>query len=138
MLLFGIIWMARAYNIYETITRAAREGARYAVLPSCAGCSPSNTYPTLADVRDNYVSPALAASALDPTKVQSYSQTTQWLQNLQNTPPTDCGVVISFTYPVQLAIPFTSLNGSTLNISTQVQMRFENQSSDASGNPSCP
>ena len=29
-LLLGIIWFARAYNIYETMTRAAREGARVA------------------------------------------------------------------------------------------------------------
>ncbi len=30
-LLIGVFWAARAYNIYETITRAAREGARVAV-----------------------------------------------------------------------------------------------------------
>ncbi|MGH3628362.1 MAG: TadE family protein, partial [Sciscionella sp.] len=30
MLLVGIFWIGRAYNIYENITRAAREGARYA------------------------------------------------------------------------------------------------------------
>jgi Flp pilus assembly protein TadG len=39
MLLLGIVWIGRAYNVYETITRAAREGDRYAVLPSCMSCS---------------------------------------------------------------------------------------------------
>src|SRR5260370_8971396 len=37
-LLIGVFWAARAYNIYETITRAAREGARVAVAPSCSAC----------------------------------------------------------------------------------------------------
>src|SRR5258708_34567542 len=38
-LLLGIIWFARAYNIYETMTRAAREGARVAAGPACSACS---------------------------------------------------------------------------------------------------
>src|SRR5690348_3478710 len=40
-LLLGIFWMGRAYMVYETITRAAREGARYEVLPSCSSCGNS-------------------------------------------------------------------------------------------------
>ena len=32
MLLLGIFSFGRAYNVYQTITRAAREGARMAVL----------------------------------------------------------------------------------------------------------
>jgi Flp pilus assembly protein TadG len=42
-LLLGVFWMGRAYNVYETITRAAREGARYAVLPS--SMAQGNTFP---------------------------------------------------------------------------------------------
>jgi len=133
MLLTGIFWIGRAFNVYQTVTRAAREGARYAVLPSCATCG--NTVDSAANVQANYVNPALQASALDPAKVTNYSQTTQWLEN---TSPQQCGVVIAFTYPVQLTIPFTSLNAATVNISTQVQMRMENVSVDASGNPTCP
>src|SRR5260370_29718891 len=37
-LLIGIFSRSRAYNIYETITRAAREGARVTVAPTCATC----------------------------------------------------------------------------------------------------
>jgi Flp pilus assembly protein TadG len=131
MLLLGIFWIGRAYNVYETITRAAREGARYAVLPSSAGAG--NAYPDASssacasgtNTFNNYVAPVLTSSALDPTQVQSYCQRTLWLEN---TNPRQCGVEISFTYPVQLAVPFTSLSGTTINIRARAQMRQENQS----------
>ena len=35
MLLLGIYWFGRVYNIYGTITHAAREGARIATAPTC-------------------------------------------------------------------------------------------------------
>src|SRR5438309_8583542 len=38
MLLLGIYWFGRVYNIYGTITHAAREGARIATAPTCAMC----------------------------------------------------------------------------------------------------
>lgn len=130
MLLIGIVWLGRAYNVYSTITRAAREGARYAALPSSvalgnafadiptAGCSTNtNTY-------TNYVVPALKSDNLDPKNVKSYCQKAAWLGA---TYPQQCGVVISFSYQVQLAIPFTALNATTIDIPTQAQMRFENQ-----------
>jgi Flp pilus assembly protein TadG len=138
-LLVGLFWVGRAYNVYQTITRAAREGARYAVLPSSfaagnteadlpnASCS-SNTV-----AFNNYVAPALQADNLDPGQVQNYCQRAAWLEN---TYPKQCGVVIRFSYPVQMQIPFTTLNATTFNISTQAQMRLENQPDPATG--SCP
>src|SRR5713226_8658377 len=44
-LIIGGFWLGRAYNIYESMTRAAREGARFALAPSCGGCTPPNTFP---------------------------------------------------------------------------------------------
>lgn len=121
MLLLGIVWMGRAYNVYETITRAAREGARYAVAPTCATCG--NAPPSASSVQ-TVVDGALTAGSLDPTKKTSYSfQTGVTLNSGDN--PTETGVVVSFSYPVTFAIPFTSLNASTITISTQVQMRQE-------------
>lgn len=143
-LLFGIIWFGRAYNVYQSITRAAREGAKYAVLPSCATCgnayadsygsvdtclaNPTNSF-------TDYIAPALTAAKVDPDLVTEFCQKAAWLEN---TDPKQCGVVISFGYPVQVTIPFTSLNGTTFNVNTQVQMRLENQSVDGSGNVICP
>jgi len=123
-LLIGIFWMGRAYSVYETMTRAAREGARVLVLTNCASCG--NTFYTAGSVRTNYVNPVLTSASLDPTKVSGYSSTYLWLDPAAS-PPRQCGVAISFSYPFQLIIPFTSLNLTNISISTQVQMRMENQ-----------
>ena len=130
MLLLGIVWLGRAYNVYETITRAAREGARYAVLPSSVASgdtyadAPSGSCATGTSAFTNYVEPVLVADSLDPSKVTNYCQKADWLET---TVPQQCGVFVSFSYPVTLAIPFTTLNAATINISTQAQMRMENQ-----------
>jgi len=151
------VWMGRAYNIYQTITRAAREGATYGVLPNCATCGDVmvDTYSAInacltnpTNVFTNQISPALQASGLNPANVGSYCQEAEWLDasssgtvdsNTDSKAPTPCGVVISFTYPIKLVIPFTTLNATTLNIPTQVRMRMENQRvSNTNGNPQCP
>lgn len=154
-LLLGIVWIGRAYNVYQTITRGAREGARYAVLPSSVaqGNTYTDTYTTAGtnsqqaclsnptSIFTNYVSPSLSASNLDPTKVQNYCEQAMWINPdvPSNQQSGQCGVQISFQYPVQLYIPFTTLNASTVNISTHAQMRFENQSVDPeTGLPTCP
>jgi len=144
MLLLGIIWTGRGYMVYETITRAAREGARYEVLPSCASCGNATLDPSSSACLDkssatfqNYIKPALQATNLDANRVTNYCQKTQWLNTGDD--PQSCGVVISFTYPTEMAVPFTSLNMTTINISTQVQMRNENQPASLAGAaPTCP
>ncbi len=135
MLLIGIIWIGRAYNIYETMTRAAREGARVLVLTNCATCG--NVPPTAASVRTNVVEPVLTHDYLDPAQVSGYTATYVWLDP-GATPPQQCGLTISFSYPVKLVIPFTTLNTSTIAISTQVQMRMENQPTTCSAGTAVP
>ena len=154
-LLLGIFWLGRAYNIYETITRAAREGARYAVLPSCATCSPMNQMSEVYTAAGtpsspacignptyeftNYVAPALSASALDPQKVINYCQQAVVMNATSPSAAQQCGIQVSFEYPVQLVIPFTSVSATTIDIPTSVTMRMENQPFDpATGNPTCP
>ncbi len=142
MLLFGILGFARAYNVYQTMTRAAREGARFAVAPPCAMCGGSNPNPTDAEIL-TVVNAALTASSLDPTQVTpnptpvtacSGSAPTcstpicirrnVLLNNVTSNLP-ECGVAISFNYPFQFYVPFTTLNFTTITLSTQVQMRQE-------------
>lgn len=137
MILLGIIWIGRAYNIYETITRASREGARYAVLPNSV--ADGNAYPdpltsscsTDTNTFNDSVLPVLKSDNLDPTKVQNYCQMAGWLEN---TAPQQCGVTVRFGYPVHLDIPFTSFNLTTIDLVTQAQMRLENQPIDGT----CP
>ncbi len=158
MLLLGIFWMGRAYDIYETITRAAREGARYAVLPSCATCNPANqmteiytsagTTTSQACISNpsyeftNFVAPSLLASGLDPNNTvvqQTYCQQAVVMNPTSPVAAQQCGVQVSFEYPVHFAIPFTSLSATTINISTSVTMRMEDQPFDSStGDPTCP
>lgn len=131
-LLFGIFTMARAFNIYQTITRAAREGAREAVLPTSAaagnqymdasGVSQSNSA-----VFQNYIAPALRAANLNPANVSNYSEQITWLD--AGDASRQCGVKISFQYPYTLYLPMLKSNMTTLDIATHVQMRRENQPS---------
>ncbi len=154
-LLVGSIWIARAFNVWQTITRAAREGARYAVLPSCATCGTSpNTLPDMyttinsclgnpTTVFTNHVLPFLQAANLkDPTTLSggSYCQEAVWNDpDASDTSTKECAVQVNMTYPLQLVIPFTPLNLTTVNITTRVKMRMENQPLDTNtGSPLCP
>ncbi len=134
-LLIGIFWMGRAYSVYETMTRAAREGARALVLTNCASCG--NAAYAASSVQMNYVNPVLTSAAIDPTQVSGYSSTYVWLDPGAS-PPQQCGVAISFSYPFQLIIPFTSLNLTNISISTHVQMRMENQPATCSAGSAVP
>lgn len=122
-LILGMISFARAYNAYQTMTRAAREGARTLVLTDCATCGNAN-FPS-ASAR-NIVNNVLQSANFDPSGVTNYSATYVWTdQGASN--PQQCGVAIGFTYPFQLVIPFTSVNLTNLDLKTSAQMRLENQ-----------
>jgi hypothetical protein len=150
MVLLGIYWFGRAFNVYATINHAAREGARYAVAQSCAS-SCNNAPPTLSNIASQ-VGQAMQASGLDPnlaitdsvthtacpvgvanTCTASSSGPAIWFCSnveLVATPPAGsggpvCGVSIDFQYPFQLSLPFTSLNGQQVNLSAHVQMKTE-------------
>ena len=71
MLLFGIMWFARAFNIYTTVNRAARQGALAEANNNCATCG--NGFRPANDIRDNVVYPILIAAHLDPAQVQNFT-----------------------------------------------------------------
>jgi hypothetical protein len=131
MLLLGIISFGRAWNTYQTITRAAREGAKAAVLPPCAlystgGCPGSNSTYSSTDIWSNFVDPVLQSAHLDTAKVTNPSITYVLLDPNDPT-PNICGLRLSFDYPYTFSLPFTSVNLTTINLSTTVQMRLEEQ-----------
>ena len=138
-LMLGIVIFARAYNAYQTITRAAREGVRQAVLPTAAylgnnltyiagdgACPGGPTDPRNSTVFTDFISPALLASSFSPQGVQNYQECLAWLAP-PGTPKNQCGVVVSFNYPYDLTVPFLGARLGTINIGTHVQMRIENQ-----------
>ena len=98
MLLLGIVWFGRAFNIYATLNRAAREAALAAASPSCATCTPPNTFPTSSDIQNNVVNPVLQAAHLDPGQLQNFTLTTDVVLNPGST-PTETGSTVSMSYP---------------------------------------
>jgi Flp pilus assembly protein TadG len=68
MILLAIFWFGQAYHIYGVITHAAREGARAAVVPTCATCATSATTP--AQNAQTAVSNAIAAAHMNMSQVQ--------------------------------------------------------------------
>lgn len=124
MLLIGTVWVGLAFNVYQAITHAAREGARFAVAPTCATCG--NIVPTDDEIRA-VINNSLSAAGVDPASTNPNPIPVlrdQLLTNPGNNPE-ERGVVIAFRYPFQLVIPFTAVHLTTVNIPTQVQMREE-------------
>lgn len=121
MLVIGSIWFARAYNTTQTLTRAAREAARFAIAPTCVTCG--NTYPTDTEIRA-VVDAVLTSSAVDAAQVTNFSILRGQVLN-PGSVPLERGTIISFDYPFTLVLPFTPLGLTTTTLTTQVQMREE-------------
>jgi len=146
MMMLGIVVFSRAYSVYQTMTRAAREGARMAALPASVyeqtqgdnqyiDNSVSYTTPNSA-IFDQYIKPALQAASLNPALVFDYNEKVAWLD--PSDPEPECGAIVSFAYPFHLNIPFTTADLTTINLHTQVQMRRENQPLPPSDGGTCP
>jgi Flp pilus assembly protein TadG len=119
MLLLGAVWIGRAVSVYQALGRAAREGARVYLATTCAKCGNGQTDPTT--TIDN----ALTAASLDSTQASVVFNNNQALDPGDPANYQVAGVTVSVTYPVQLNIPFTPWNGTTINLSSTVTMRQE-------------
>ncbi|MFZ0798350.1 MAG: TadE/TadG family type IV pilus assembly protein [Terriglobales bacterium] len=160
MLLLGIVWFGRAFNIYSTIQQAAQQGAITAARSTCATCGNApaangsvTTCPETgtAGTVAYAVATVMCASSIDPTQIPTNinpptplscvnpttpatcttaSHITICQQALLNsaatTPPSQCGVIVSFQYPFSFYLPFTSLNLQQITLSAQAQSRMEN------------
>lgn len=144
MTLIGIFWFGQAFSIYGTITRAAQDGARAGAAPYCTTCNSPNSQATNAV---NAVTTALIAAKLDPTQTQFPVSAptftacgTPWASAstnidvqapvmLSGTGSTNgvCGVSVSFQYPFQFWLPFTSLNKQRILLTASAHARMENQ-----------
>ena len=147
MLLLGIVWFGRAFNIYSTITQAAQQGAITAARASCATCGNS---PSIDGTVDNTIYAVMQASSLDPAQIPANPNPPTPMpcanppgacttgsniticRNVQLNPnpgaiqPPQCGSMVSFQYPFQFYLPFTSLNMQRIILSAQAQSRMEN------------
>lgn len=148
LFMMGIFWFGQAFSIYGAITRAAEDGARAGAAPYCATCTITNSPATNAV---NAVNASLLASKLDPTKIPVPSSPptftacsgatnacatvsgsnvcVQQSVQISNTSggSTVCGVSVSFQYPFQFWLPFTSLNKQRILLNASARVRMETQ-----------
>lgn len=109
--LFAILEFGRAYNIYQVLTDAAREGARYSVAPY----TQTSTLPSIADVQ-----------ARVNTFLNSANVTGATVDVSQTVSQTINGNPIVFTQvQVQAPYQFLFFRFATLNLKTKVVMRNE-------------
>ncbi len=151
MFLMGIVWFGRAFNIYSTITQAAQRGAVTAARPACATCPAPvggwNDFPG-DDVVDNAIFSVMRASSIDPSQIIAAKAVTYPLCPAPapsggcattnkitvcrsvvlnaGTDPPQCGTIVSFEYPFQFFLPFTSLSMRQINLAAAGQSRMEN------------
>jgi Flp pilus assembly protein TadG len=145
LLLLGIFWFGRAYNVYATINFAAREGARVAAARTCASCG-NTGYATDATPVVTAIGQALQASNLDITQAKAVTPTycpcggscattvscapvgggvspnvcVQFNVQLNAADANvGCGVVVTFQYPYNVVLPF--MNIRKLDLQSQVQ-----------------
>jgi Flp pilus assembly protein TadG len=105
MLIFGILWFGRAFNIYTTVNRATHEAAEAAAARSCATCG--NSFQADNDIKTNVVDPIFVASHLDPTQIAGFDIQHGIVVNPSSSPPVPSSVV-TMTYPFNF-----KLNGLT-------------------------
>ena len=106
MVFMGILWFGRAFNIYTTLNRAAREAAEAKAEHACTTCG--NAVETNAEIKDRVITPILTAAHLDPAQLQNY-QIIKVVPSLNpsSSPPVD-GFEASMSYPYSFR-----LNGVT-------------------------
>lgn len=153
-LLLAIYWFGRAFSIYSTINHAARQAVLTAASSSCANCGAGGWAgtgfpddPTVTGV----VNQALIAANLDPSKVQAPPLSFAPCQNVQpqgectasgtgkikicrnvvlnqnsSQEQQVCGMVVSFQYPYQFVLPFTSLNKQLVLLKAYAETGGEN------------
>lgn len=146
MVLMAIFSFGRAYNIYSTINRAAQEGAAVAARSNCGSCGNTLTTPVdvytavsvvmqgskvdVGGIASNALSPA--PPACDPNLASSHDTQANIdiYRNVQlnvgSTGPPVCGAIVTFRYPYQLVVPFTSVNFSLIDLTAAAERPMEN------------
>jgi hypothetical protein len=143
MMLLGIYWFGRAFNIYGTINHAVQQGVRTGVAQTCATCGNASV---LSAQTPTAITSLMQASHVDPAQIQSYAPAVgfcagggscstdpnriRMCSNVLLSPPAAagpqaCGVSVSFQYPYQFWLPFTSLNRQQIVLKVNVQMKGE-------------
>lgn len=125
MLILGSVEFGRVYSIYQSITNAAREGARFAVAPDPA----TGALPSAADIQTHVAVFLDAASLKGPVSDCAAVGRDTALPCVQvDTTPTHIvnGVTVTYTQ-VKVIAPYTFffVPSGTLNLTAYSEMRNE-------------
>ena len=104
MVFMGILWFGRAFNIYTTLNRAARDGAQAAAAHTCGSCGNAPAVDT--DVQTNIINPIIIAAHLDPSQLAV--DPVQHVETTPSTTPKTFVAIVSMRYPYSF-----TLNGVT-------------------------
>lgn len=115
LIVFGILWFARAYSIYSTLERAANAAAIAGAQSSCATCSTASV-----NVQTTIVNPILVAAHIDPTQV-AFNMTQN--ANLNTASPISAGTIVDLSYHFKFGL-YGVLND--LNIKAEARALQEN------------
>ena len=148
MMLLGIFWFGQAFSIYGAITRAAQEGARAGAAPllrnlrhrifgrgECSQCGQRRS--TCIQARPRAYTDAL----LNPSLYRLHRSHKPMFdrgrfQHLCAVPSSViasvtgtgvCGMSVTFQYPFQFWLPFTSLNKQQILLTASARVRMETQ-----------
>jgi Flp pilus assembly protein TadG len=152
LMLLGIFWFGQAFSIYGAITRAAEVGARAGAAPLCSTCSTTPSAQSATNAA-NAVQASLLAANLDPSRARqlptipvfsacansaalvgcnsaSSHMCVQAPVQLSNTSSNNgaagvCGISVTFEYPYQFWLPFTSLNKQQIWLQAAARVRME-------------
>ncbi len=113
VVIMAIFWFGQAFRYYGTITHAARQGARAAVVPACATCTAASTT-VMVQNATNAVNNALSAANLDPTQALAPVP-----------PPTLCSC--GSAYPCGSAMTCQNASGSNVCVQPNVQLSYPSQ-----------
>ncbi len=95
--------------------------------PGAASSSPCTTPTVSCDSNPNICVQGVVTSSGNFTAGLVQLSSTVAPTGLTNGGAGECGISVSFQYPFQFWLPFTSLSGSTVNLPAQAQMRAETQ-----------
>jgi hypothetical protein len=122
--IFGILEFGRAYNIFQTVTNAAREGARYSVAPWASGTANAGSLPDPATqvvplVQHFLLGDGIVVPDGNIVVVQNCSGTAAC--------PAVNGIAVQYT-EVTVTAPYTFayFPFGTMNINSRAVMRNEN------------
>jgi TadE-like protein len=126
-LLIGIIWMGRAISVYETLTRAAREGARVALAPACARCGGAAA--TDGEIEDA-IEQHLIAASVDPNLLKPRMPTIVRSSATADTTSNPANyqvpwVTITLNYEVPMRIMSSTWTAFKLKVTSTVTMHQE-------------